>query len=151
MIDNQQHIYRFWSKLGPPTARGCREYTGVISKNGYGIFWWRRTSFYAHRMAYALYYGPAGMDDAVVMHLCDNRKCCEPTHLRLGSVSENNKDRHRKGRTLRGLDLPQTKLTDEQIREIRNKYDAGKSQYDLALEYGIGQPHVSRIVRHLRR
>lgn len=40
------------------------------------------------------------------------------------------------------------KLTDEVIETIRERYAAGGvRQIDLAAEFGIGQSHVSRIVR----
>lgn len=35
----------------------------------------------------------------VIMHTCDNRKCCNPDHLILGTTSENNQDCHDKGRS----------------------------------------------------
>ncbi len=38
---------------------------------------------------------PAGM---VVMHLCDNPGCCNPTHLRAGTYQDNTQDMMSKGR-----------------------------------------------------
>lgn len=40
-----------------------------------------------------------------------------------------------------------SKLTGEQVTEIREKYIAGARQVDLAAEYGVDQTSISRIVR----
>ncbi|WP_457029218.1 HNH endonuclease [Kitasatospora sp. P5_F3] len=50
----------------------------------------------AHVVAYTLAYGlaeaPVGL---LLRHLCDNRSCCNPAHLRPGSQAENNRDQAR--------------------------------------------------------
>lgn len=53
----------------------------------------------AHRLAYELAHGPIP-PGLVVMHTCDHPPCCRIEHLRLGTVAENNADRHAKGRTV---------------------------------------------------
>ena len=45
----------------------------------------------AHRLAYLAEYGPIP-DDKVVMHTCHNKACVRPSHLRLGTRSENSLD-----------------------------------------------------------
>jgi DNA-binding MarR family transcriptional regulator len=45
-----------------------------------------------------------------------------------------------------------TKLTNEQVTDIRQRYAAGGvTQYALAAEYGIDQGHVSAIVNGKKR
>jgi len=63
--------------------QGCRHY-----KDGYGQIKYRGKTLQVHRVAYALYIGeiPGGM---TVEHLCKNRLCCNPAHLRLLSHEEN--------------------------------------------------------------
>lgn len=53
-----------------------------------------------HRKVYCETNGIAlsGIDGKVVMHLCDNPRCIEPTHLALGTNSENMLDAKKKGR-----------------------------------------------------
>ncbi len=46
---------------------------------------------------------------------------------------------------------PSPKITLEQVQEIRSRYALGEKQKSLALEFGIDQSHVSRIVHGLRR
>ena len=52
----------------------------------------------AHRAAWILYKGeiPAGI---FVCHTCDNRRCCNPAHLFLGTQKDNLQDMKRKGRS----------------------------------------------------
>jgi len=45
-----------------------------------------------------------------------------------------------------------TKLTPAKVRSIRNTYDTGrKTQTEIAMQFGVSQQHVSKIVLGLRR
>lgn len=115
----------------------------------------------AHRLAYLLTKGNIALltdfrvDNRAkkyrrfVLHKCDNRKCCNPEHLFLGSMRANLLDAYRKGRKSQ----PQSghvnaKLTPEQVKDIRATYDAGGvRQVDLAKQYGVSQRAISLVVR----
>lgn len=147
----------FWRKVGPPTDGGCRLWTGVPGRNGYGMSCFKGLGTAAHRVAFLLAFGILPKD-RVVMHDCDTPLCCNPAHLRLGTQAENMADMWRKGRGkiahLRyvGESHPRAKVTDEQVRSIRREYAMrGVSQEALAARYGIGQSQVGRIVRGLGR
>ena len=55
----------------------------------------------SHRYAWELWEGPIphGMN---VLHRCDNRRCCNPAHLFLGTQQENMLDMYAKGRGPKG-------------------------------------------------
>lgn len=91
----------------------------------------------AHRWVYELLVGPIH-DGMCVCHHCDNGWCCNPGHLFLGSVTDNNRDRHAKGRTRgwagkRGIDHHAFKATDEILSEMRTMRAAGLSQQAIAM------------------
>lgn len=143
---------RFWPKVDTHggDVEVCWEFLGTKDGYDYGAFWIleikRKTQ--AHRIAYALHYGNFDRS-LVVMHACDNPPCCNPHHLRLGTRADNNRDRDNKGRTnwLRGADSPTAKLTQADVDEIRRLFHAGVTQVEIAKQFGIKQPQVSRIVR----
>lgn len=124
-------------------ASGCWEWQKAIGSHGYGALSRGRL---AHRLAYELWHGELGMFE-LVMHSCDNRKCCNPNHLVKGKHGNNTNDAMEKGRLI----IPPGKLTDEQVREIRRRVDNGESQTQIAKEFDCQQPHVSRICNFVRR
>lgn len=90
----------FAEKLWVRTERrknGCLEWTGPVNSSGYGGISHEGKSYGAHVAAWIDTNGdlPKGMH---VLHKCDNRRCCEPSHLFLGSSSDNVTDMVNKGR-----------------------------------------------------
>jgi hypothetical protein len=110
----------------------------------------RQWCCWAHRLSWEIYRGeiPEGMN---VLHTCDTPPCVNPNHLFLGTRGDNNHDRHRKSRTAVGEEMPQHKLTEEEVIEIREKYATGQYiQQELADEYGVAGNTISYIVNRKR-
>lgn len=134
---------RFWPKVdrsGGPDA--CWPWTGVILKSGYGNFKRGRPEgvITAPRMAWTLANGqeiPAGL---VVRHACDNRACCNPAHLSIGTHADNVADKVAKGR--QGA---KRHLSEEQVRTIKARLAAGHLQKDIARDIGIGESTIGAI------
>lgn len=51
------------------------------------------------------------------------------------------------GKILRRRSLRKRRLTDDQVREVRRRYDAGEKQGDLGAEFGVGRAQIGYIVR----
>lgn len=149
-------IAAFWSKVdksGGPDA--CWPWISRAHMNGgYGAARWKGQTRNAHSVAYEIANGPVPKGH-VVCHSCDNRPCCNPTHLFLGTQAENIQDAVRKGRTARGEAHHWDKLTAEQVRAIRAAYNPSKRNgAEVARQFGINRHTVYDIAagrswRHL--
>lgn len=83
---------------------------------------------------------PRGM---CVCHSCDMPACVRPDHLFLGTQADNLRDMARKGRRARGEKLPQSKLTSDYVRAIRN---ASGTHAEIAIRFGVSRPTISRAI-----
>ncbi len=84
----------------PTTPDQCWEWQGARHRNGYGkIGTGGHTggTSLAHRVIWAEANGPIP-DGMVIMHACDNPPCVNPSHLVIGTQSDNMHDKIRKGR-----------------------------------------------------
>jgi hypothetical protein len=144
---------RFWSKVDRRGADECWPWTGWKSKQGYGSFWYAGSSTKAHRVAYSLTFG-AIQPGMLVCHRCDNPPCCNPTHLFLGTIADNNADKYAKGRQpiLVGENAPHAKLSDATVLHLRELHATGLyTQRELSRLFNIGQAQVWRIAHRLSR
>jgi hypothetical protein len=80
----------------------------------------------------------------MLMHRCDNRPCCNPAHLLLGTAKDNIRDCVSKGR-LNPSGFAANKLTAQDVLEMRALREAGWTTTALAERYGISTASVSRI------
>jgi hypothetical protein len=132
---------RICSRVVPDVNTGCWNWVGALSKTGYGIIVTKKGTGTVHRMVWRIKYGEPG-SKILVCHTCDNRKCCNPEHLFLGTVQDNSDDMVRKGRQKKSK-----KLTPESIVEIIKSKDLQKT---IAVRFGITKSYVSAIQRRAR-
>ncbi len=85
---------------------GCHIWQASTKPNGYGQLTFRMRRLMAHRAAWMARYGPIGKG-LEVCHRCDERRCCNPDHLYLGSHAENMADMRTKHRAMRRIPLEQ--------------------------------------------
>lgn len=121
-----------------PEDRGydtpCWIWQGVLTKDGYGRIRRDGRLFLAHRWVYIQFVGPI-QEGLELDHLCTVRDCVNPAHLEpvTGVVNA------RRSRA--------TKLTPDDVAEVRRLCASGESQSSVAARFGLGQSHVSRIAR----
>ncbi len=148
-------VARFWARA--VKRDGCWEWTG--GWNGTGVrarpvvVRWSRPKLsrvLASRVSWEIHRGPIP-DGLCVLHHCDNPECTNPDHLFLGTVLDNNRDRHEKGRSRGGSSpgvlSPHAKLTAEQVTELRAARAAGARHCDLARRFGVTRETVRDIAK----
>lgn len=129
---------------------GCWEWQGRKESDGYVKFRFNGKKYLAHRLSYEIYVGeiPDGM---CVCHHCDNRCCVNPSHLFLGTVLDNARDRDMKGRGAdrHGENHHLSKFTEQQVIDIRRRYNSGECMSVLAKEYNVTYGAVYAVVRRI--
>jgi len=127
-----------WLWVGPVMKK-------ELDKYGYTYVNSRYTS--AHRLSYALLVSDFEIS-LHVLHKCDNPQCVNPNHLFLGTNADNIRDKARKLRGRRKLDI-------EKVKKIFQMNHSGMSQRAIARVFGISQGSVGDVLRgdsysHLR-
>ena len=135
-------IDRFWSKVCKVSPDECWEWVSG-TRGKYGEFWMNKKNVLPHRVSYLINKGhiPTGK---LVMHTCDNPRCVNPAHLKLGTRKDNVEDMVIKGR---GPGASKRKITWNDVCEIRRLYATGiPSQKTLGKMFLMHQSKISRII-----
>ncbi len=138
-----------WKRINKKSDEECWNWIGVISKTGYGHMRINYKHHLVHRIVYKEICGsiPEGM---CVLHKCDNRSCCNPKHLYIGTYKDNSCDMINRGRKASqiGEKNNASKLTNEEINQIKFLFSTGKYfQKELGKMFGVTQSNISCIVR----
>jgi len=141
---------RFWESVDKHghEPMDCWTWTGAKMSAGYGTIGNGKTA-YAHRLSWEFAYGaiPRGL---FVLHRCDNPPCVRPSHLFLGTQSDNMADCAQKGRAAGGERNGRARLTTREVTAIRKACKKGRrgTQRLIAKQYAISEATVSEIVHN---
>lgn len=126
------------------TKEGCFDWTGGKNdKAGYGTVNRNGKKWVLPRYVWTIVNGPIP-EGLSVLHKCDRPPCINPSHLFLGTHKDNMADMVAKGRVKRGQSSARSKITEHDVRAIREAYpDINSTQ--LGARYGISSRHVLSI------
>ena len=133
---------RLWSRV--QKGDGCWNWSGAKKDRGYGQFTYKNKNLRPHRVAYELAFGKIA-PGMCVCHRCDNRLCCRPDHMFLGTSADNTADMMRKKRHHRGERTGTSKLKWSDVASIREALARGDTQSQVASRHGVNQSTVSNI------
>lgn len=106
----------------------------------------KRIKYYMHIESYKVHKGeiPEGL---YVRHVvCNNPACFNPEHLEVGTQKDNMQDAVKADRQAKGTKIPQSKLNEKKVLEIRKLYTEGMKQKELAKMYGVNSTNISYVV-----
>lgn len=114
----------------------CWPWVGARYATGYGHMTVCGKPMLAHRVAYELAHGeiPAGL---IVRHSCDNPSCCNPSHLLIGTIADNMRDKCERGRQANGERHPRHKLAEHQVFDVVARLKAGDGPRAVADAFGV--------------
>lgn len=135
--------------------KGCIEaQVGEIDRDGYRRIKVGGLRVRVHRLVWMLFKGliPRGR---WVLHRCDNPPCINLDHLYLGTNTENVADRQARGRTVKGENHYNRKITETQARSVFRLLDDGASPIEIARYLKVSRHIVNdmkrgRTWKHLR-
>ena len=139
-MGRKKHGCDFWEAVAIKGPDECWNWQGAVTSRGYGCVRVDNKTVGAHRRAYEVSKGPIA-DGMVICHQCDNKLCCNPAHLWLGTHLDNAMDYNDKGkRKLRAEDIP----------GIRQLFREGMNKSAIGRRYGITETAVRQIIKGQR-
>ena len=157
-------INTFWSKVSKPNEFGCLLWLGEINNSHkYGRLYFNNGRYYAHRVAFYLYYNRWPKKGKVLAHLCEDfydkedntyRRCINIEHLLETSKGFNQKMAYNNGRRKKinreGLNNNSVELTEDCVRWIRFLWGTGDYTYkNLYQLFDISEKQIRNIVNYI--
>ena len=86
---DSEHLARFMAKIDVPNGDGCWPWMAGKKGGGYGNFYVAGIKFGAHRVSYEHFHRDRISAGMQVDHVCRNRSCVRPDHLRVVTLKTN--------------------------------------------------------------
>jgi predicted XRE-type DNA-binding protein len=116
-----------------------------MSHSGHGQVGYRSKVYLAHRFSYEAFNDFID-ENKYVCHRCNNSSCVNPEHLYLGTQHDNIKDSVEAGTAIFNRIY-----SDDMVIEIRNLFENGMKQVEIAKRFDVSPSWISRIVRFEKR
>jgi hypothetical protein len=163
-VSDERFAEIFWSRVERGADGDCWTWRGTRHWTGYGVIQRLGRQYRTHRMAWMLANHRDVPEGMLVCHTCDNRPCCNPAHLWIGTCADNLRDCAAKGRNILQVDPTRApvlvkpscrsigarngmaKLTDESVRVLRQLRAEGWRVKDIAQLAGLNKNHLGEVL-----
>ena len=120
----------------------CWLHTGKVGSAGYPLVRYKGKQWLSHRLVYQLYCGQL-REGLVVMHICENKRCLNPKHLRQDTQSSNMQQACTTGVWRSGTTKVERGDREKVVQLLRD----GMSRKEVCLLLGISSTTISRVVK----
>ena len=143
---NKKTIDIIFNRVNYDPITYCWNWTGSLNTWLYGQIKVKRKNVLVHRFIYKYIHNSIPEDKPLVLHQCDNPKCCNPMHLYAGTNQDNSNDKIQRNRTnyQHGEQNKNSKLTKKQVIEIRTSKE---TQIVLAKRFSTSRTNIGSIQR----
>ena len=128
----------------------CLPWPYAKLSSGYGTVDSAGRTRLAHRVMCELAHGNPPSPKHHAAHNCGKGKgsCVNPRHLRWATALENAADKNFHGTQIKGEKNHNHKLTQHDVRSIRNRYKSdGSTLASLASEFGVNKSAIQKVIR----
>lgn len=157
MVDRVKKTYtrgdislrEFLACLDVVSRNECWSWKYSLDSKGYGNVRRNGKLLRAHRVSYQLHHGITLKRTDLVLHKCDNRRCCNPLHLYVGTDKDNTRDKVQRDRHNRGERVWNHILTADDVLVIRALSRTGLSNVEIAKQYGVSRDAIYAVVTRI--
>ncbi len=135
-------IQKIQSRINVDPITHCWNWIGTLNGNGYGVTTYQKKIRLVHRLMHEYYMNNLTEEKPLVLHRCDNPKCCNPMHLYAGNHQDNMSDKSKRNRMAKGEKQGFAKLTEKQVIDIRKSIE---SLSVIAKKYNVGNSTIWNI------
>lgn len=144
----------FWAKVVKGSPTECWPWTGYVRpSNGHGLSMYKGHPTHASRKAWILTNGfvPSNL---CVCHKCDNKLCCNPDHMYLGTAIDNVLDQFEKPAFEQRGARDVTRrflLSNDQLLELWEMRRGGATLKACAVRFGVTFQTIARYITYIRK